>query len=85
MGVGWDLTLGGLERHLASGAPNDHEAAERWASSPEGKAFVRASSARWGQAAIAAGAAPEMAEAAAARTAGFYTGEPPASPTGSRS
>ena len=71
-GVGWELTFLGLSRHLAD-APCLDEAA--FAGSEEGRAFLRASAEAWGRAAIAAGTKPEEALAAAARTAGFYTGE----------
>ncbi len=71
-GVGWELAFLGLDRHLA-GVPRLDEAA--FAGSEEGRAFLRASSEAWGRAAIDAGAEPEKALAAAARTAGFYVGE----------
>jgi uncharacterized protein YndB with AHSA1/START domain len=83
VGVGWDLTLYGLERHLESGAALDPAEAERWSLSAEGKGFARASSAGWGGAAIAAGTAGDVAEARAARTTSFYTGEPVLSSDGS--
>lgn len=79
VGVGWDLSLYGLGRHLESRAALDHAAAERWSMSPEGKSFARGSSAGWSRAAVAAGTARDVAEARAARTAAFYTDEPPAS------
>jgi uncharacterized protein YndB with AHSA1/START domain len=69
-GVGWDLSLLGLDRFLVEG---------RWSeaacsASPEGKDFSRASAEEWGRAHIAAGASPEEARAAAKRNAAFYTG-----------
>lgn len=76
-GAGWDLTLYGLGLHLATGADNDGAAFMAWLGSDEGKAFCRTSAAAWGQAHIAAGTAPEVALAAAARNASAYTGEPP--------
>jgi uncharacterized protein YndB with AHSA1/START domain len=76
-GAGWDLTLYGLGLHLASGQSNDPQAFMAWLGSDEGKAFCRSSSAAWGRAHIAAGTAPEVALAAAARTAAAYTGEAP--------
>jgi uncharacterized protein YndB with AHSA1/START domain len=75
VGVGWDLTLYGLERHLA--APEeavDHAAAEAWALSEEGQAFSRASGDAWGEAHIASGEDPAQAREKAARTIAFYTG-----------
>lgn len=80
-GAGWDLTLYGLGLHLASGESNDPAKFMAWMGSAEGKAFCRSSAAAWGQAHIAAGAAPEVALASAERTAAAYTGEaPPESP-----
>jgi uncharacterized protein YndB with AHSA1/START domain len=80
VGVGWELGLMGLERHVESrGAPVDPAAAMAWQASEQGKAFMRASSEGWGRAAIASGEDPDMATAAAARTTAFYLGEPPPS------
>lgn len=73
-GVGWDLALLGLATHLATGAEVDREEAAAWAASEEGRAFVIASSEAWGDAAVAAGADPDEARAAAARTTAAYTG-----------
>src|SRR5262249_13867938 len=47
VGVGWDMTLMGLDRHLATGAANDPQRFMAWVASPEGKDFVRRSSADW--------------------------------------
>lgn len=79
-GAGWDLTLYGLGLHLATGADNDPTASMAWLVSDEGKSFCRTSAAAWGQAHIAAGTAPEVALAAAARNAAAYTGETPPEP-----
>lgn len=77
VGIGWDLGLMGLTRHLASGgAAVDPAAVMAWTVSVEGKAFIRTSSDGWSQAAIAAGDDPREAHAAAARTTAFYLGEP---------
>ena len=74
VGVGWEMGLLGLAMHLAQPtAPKPDEAA--FATSPEGKAFIAGSSEAWGAAAVAAGADPDVARAAAARTTAFYTGE----------
>ena len=73
-GVGWELCLLGLALHLAQpAAPKPDEAA--FTVSPDGMAFITGSSEAWGQAAIAAGADPDAARAAARRTTAFYTGE----------
>jgi len=76
VGVGWDMTLMGLDRHLASGAAIDPQQFMAWLGSPEGKEFVGRSSADWGRASIAAGTEEAAASAAARRTTAFYTGEP---------
>jgi uncharacterized protein YndB with AHSA1/START domain len=76
-GVGWDLGLLSLDRHLESAggeAPTDNEA---WLASDEGREFMAQSSRRWCYASIAAGTNPAEAEAAAARTTAAYAGEPP--------
>ena len=75
VGVGWDSALFGLDQHFASGGAHvTPDTAMAWLGSDEGRAFVQASSAAWCEASIAAGADPDAARAAAARTVGFYTG-----------
>ena len=70
-----DLGLLGLERHLLSPAAElDHEAAEAWTMSSEGKAFVRGSGEAWSAAHAASGEDPDEARAKAERTIAFYTG-----------
>ena len=74
-GVGWELGLLGLAFHLADpDAPKPDEVA--FATSPDGKAFIRGSGEGWAQAGIEAEANPAAARAAARRTIAFYTGEP---------
>jgi uncharacterized protein YndB with AHSA1/START domain len=75
VGVGWDLGLMGLARHLATGATVDRDKAAAWPASDEGKDFIRRSSEDWCRASIAAGADGAAARAAAARTTAFYGGE----------
>ena len=72
-GVGWELTLLGLEVHImqSSEAMPDEAA---FVTSPEGRAFIAGSSDAWADAAVAAGTPPETARAAARRTTAFYTG-----------
>ncbi len=77
VGIGWELGLTGLGRHLATGDQLDPEAAQAWAASEEGRQFITASSGHWGEAAVAAGTDPATARAWAARTTAFYTGAPP--------
>jgi uncharacterized protein YndB with AHSA1/START domain len=83
VGVGWDLSLLGLALHLASGgAPVDRAVFAAWSASQEGKAFALASNDGWRLASISFGTEPAAANAAAARTGSFYTGdtEPPGAP-----
>jgi len=80
IGVGWDLTLVGLGRHLQTGeAVNADGEFETWFATPEGKDVLRLSSDDWCRAAIAPGTPKDVAEARAARTFAAYTG---AGPTG---
>ncbi len=78
VGVGWDLSLNGLERHLRTGEALDPAEAEAWSVSSDGIEFVTAASEAWTRAAIESGDDAEAAEAAGARTTAFYTGQPPA-------
>jgi len=75
VGVGWDLALHGLERHLIDpSVPLDPAAAEAWTMSSEGKAFVRGSGEAWGAAHAESGEDEAEARARAERTIAFYTG-----------
>jgi uncharacterized protein YndB with AHSA1/START domain len=73
VGVGWDLALMGLGRHLDSGASVDPELAITFPASPEGAEFIRSAAAGWAAAAIADGDDPGVARQAATRTVTFYT------------
>ena len=75
VGIGWDLSLEGLRRHLA--APSfelAHEAGERWMQSDEGKTFMRASGEAWGAAHAESGEDPAEARAKSERTIQAYLG-----------
>ena len=75
VGIGWDLGLYGLERHLLDPtAPRDQKAVDAWVGSSEGKAFMRASGEAWGDAHAASGEDSDEARAKAARTIAAYTG-----------
>lgn len=75
VGIGWDLSLLGLEWHLRKpSAPRDQAAIDAWTQSSEGKSFMRGSGEAWGVAHAAAGADPEEARAKAERTIAAYTG-----------
>ncbi|MFP4004209.1 MAG: SRPBCC family protein [Alphaproteobacteria bacterium] len=73
-GVGWDLAIMGLGRHLATGAVVDRKEAETWTTTEAGKDFVQRSSEAWCRAAINDSTPEAAARAAASRTASFYTG-----------
>lgn len=77
VGVGRDLALIGLGRHIDSGATADPRLAVTFPASPEGAEFIRAAAAGW-DAAVADGDEPGAAEQAAGRTVAFYTGRPEA-------
>lgn len=74
VGIGYDISLAALARHLATGeVTNDQEIAAYWASD-EGKRFLAAASERWYEADVAGGADPQAARAAADHTLAAYTG-----------
>jgi uncharacterized protein YndB with AHSA1/START domain len=76
VGVGWDLGLLGLQRHVEDPASEKPpEADGSWATSPEALEFYRRSSRAWGEAAAADGM--ENAMEAAENTRRFYSGESP--------
>lgn len=75
VGVGWDLMLLGLHLYLATGEGTNPEKSAAFMGSAEGQEFVRASSGLWGEAALTIGTSRADAEAAAGRTAAFFTGE----------
>jgi uncharacterized protein YndB with AHSA1/START domain len=73
VGVGWEGAVLGLALHLAGGSIDDPNA---WSVSDEGREFFTRSSNAWGEANRAAGANPEAAARAVARTTAFYAPEP---------
>jgi uncharacterized protein YndB with AHSA1/START domain len=83
VGVGWDLALMALGRHIDSLAAADPELAAAFPASPDGAEFIRAAAAGWAAAATADGDEPGAAQRAAERTVAFYT--PPAATAGSLS
>ena len=74
VGIGWDLTLHGLAKHLTSGLSLSPDQGAAWAASPDGRKFISLSSGGWCDANIYAGAAEDKARAAADRVLAFYTG-----------
>ena len=77
-GIGWELGLGGLGRHVGGEERLDPAAAQAWAVSDEGRRFMTESSERWSEAALAAGIDPGTVRDWSKRTAAFYTGAPQA-------
>jgi hypothetical protein len=76
VGVGWDLGLLGLQRHIeAPGVDRPPEADTSWVTSPEALRFYREASTAWGKAAAADGMVNAME--AAENTRKFYSGEAP--------
>jgi uncharacterized protein YndB with AHSA1/START domain len=73
VGIGWDLSLEGLARHLADSSFS-RDAGEAWMKSPEGQAFMRGSADGWCAAHIESGEDPEAARAQSARTINAYIG-----------
>jgi uncharacterized protein YndB with AHSA1/START domain len=79
VGVGWDQALLGLNLYLTSPADlPERDAVEAWQTSDVGRRFTSLSSERWAEASIAAGTDAAEAQAAAARTTDFYSGQPAA-------
>lgn len=76
VGVGWDLALLGLARHVETGAPVDAAEGLAFPTSPEGIAFVTAAAGDWADAAVADGDERSSADAGASATIAFYTVEP---------
>lgn len=75
-GVGWDLGLLGLARHLAEpAAAVPLEAEPGWLESQAASDFIRGASAGWAEAAIADGEAEDSARAAGERTRRLFSGE----------
>jgi uncharacterized protein YndB with AHSA1/START domain len=79
VGIGWDLALLGLALYLRTGTSVDDP--EAFATSPEGRAFMRRSAADWGAAHAAAGAQTAIADEAAARTSAAYAPDPDRAPS----
>ena len=75
VGVGWDLSMLGLGRHLETGGTLDAKQGAEWPTTPEGKQFASRSSEAWCRASIAAGTPEPAAREGASRTTAFYTGQ----------
>lgn len=77
VGIGWDLAVMGLERHLSTHASVDHAAAEAWMGSAGGKDFMSLSGELWRTAHVMSGVDPASAKERSDRTIAFYRGEAP--------
>ena len=77
VGIGWDLTLMGLARHVSGDEPVDPQQAAAWMGSDDGRQFITLSNELWCQASITAGTPATDAWAAAERTIAFYAGSEP--------
>lgn len=76
VGIGWELGLMGLVRHLENpAAARPPEGDPAWMASPDAKRFIALSAQAWGEAAVAAGDDAAHAQEAAERTRKFYSGE----------
>ena len=77
VGIGWDLTMLGLARHLLPGDQTITPAqAAEWVTTPEARTFMAQAADRWYEADVAAGRDPEKARSAANRAKSFYTTPP---------
>jgi uncharacterized protein YndB with AHSA1/START domain len=77
VGIGWDLALIGLARHLASRVSLDRAEAMSWMGSPNGKEFMSESGERWRAAHVASGEQPALAKERSDRTIAFFRGDTP--------
>jgi uncharacterized protein YndB with AHSA1/START domain len=77
VGIGWDMGLFGLARHLSHGpAAAAVPDAAAWLASEEGQQFIKLSNEGWRDADIESGTGKAVARAAADRTLAAYTGSP---------
>jgi uncharacterized protein YndB with AHSA1/START domain len=76
VGVGWELGLMGLVRHLENpSASRPPEGDPAWGATDEAKRFMSMSAVAWGEADAASGADAVQARESAERTRKFYCGE----------
>jgi uncharacterized protein YndB with AHSA1/START domain len=74
VGIGWDLTMMGLARHMSGYERTDPQQFAAWMASDDGGQFVALSSELWCEASVIAGTPAAEAQAAADRVTAFYTG-----------
>ena len=77
VGIGWDLAIMGLARHLASGTPVDQATAMAWMGSTNGKEFMSRSGEFWRAAHVESGEDPASAKERSDRTIAFFRGDVP--------
>lgn len=77
VGIGWDMALTALVRHLAAdpGYVVDPQEAMAWMASPEGVEFVTKAGEAWYEAHVAGGEDEDVARAQADRCLAAYTGQ----------
>jgi uncharacterized protein YndB with AHSA1/START domain len=76
VGIGWDMVVLGLSLHLCGRPAVDAQDSAAWATSEEGKRFMRLSGDRWCEAHIASGGGEAEARGMAGRTIAAYTAAP---------
>ena len=76
-GCGWDAALYALALHLEDPSADLLPRLSRFAASPEGADFTRATADAWFEAHVASGAHKKPARKASVRTAALYLGEEP--------
>ncbi|MDQ7803172.1 SRPBCC family protein [Amycolatopsis sp. A133] len=78
VGIGWDMALTALVRHLAAGPGYvvDPQEAMAWMASPEGVEFVTKAGEAWYEAHVAGGEDEAVARAQAGRCLAAYTAQP---------
>ncbi len=76
VGVGWDLSLVGLDLHVGEGFDKDPADVAAWELSDNARDFVTRCSEGWPDAAIADGEDPDTARRRAAAVTHFYTTAP---------
>ncbi len=73
-GIGWDLSLLGLDQHFLTGDKIEPDNADTWMGTAEGQEFVRRSSHAWRQASIQSGTDRDLAISSAEKITAIYLG-----------
>lgn len=80
VGIGWDLALLGLAIHLGTGAAvPDEFKEEEWATTGEGRNYIRDAGEGWYAAQVASGEDAGVARRSADNSIAFFRGDPPPS------